>query len=67
MHSWLIFQHQVKVPMGGRRYEIPASYGYDVGGLGSIDREIRQSQRPLPSQPSSNGGEGKAVSTKKSL
>ena len=46
MHSWLIFQHPVVFPKEGRLCEIPASYGYDVGGSGWSDREIRQTLTP---------------------
>ena len=50
MHSRLIFLHHVVFPKGGRFLEIPVSYGYDTGGMGLIDREIRRSQDSVPSR-----------------
>jgi len=44
MHSRLIFLHYYWFPMGGRFFEHPASYGYDVGASFSWSRQIRSAQ-----------------------
>ncbi len=67
MHSRLIFLHHVLFSMKGRFSEIPAPYGYGVGGTKASGRQIRQAQTKVSPQGDRKIAKGKVRGTKKSF